>query len=226
MGTWLERTTDVAALGAGLAAVVVAGVVVYRTAIDPDLPSVSRPQEFTVPEWQQYADGGHRLGSESAPVTIVEFGDYQCPFCRASEPHLKAIQRSYRNDVALVYRHFPLSKHDFAFPAARAAECAGRQNRFWEFHELLYSTENWFGEASEAGLAELAEQAGMMSAEQFASCLGGSEVDHLVNADIIAGQRLGISGTPSFLVNGRLHVGLLDSLRFAVLFDELREGRQ
>ena len=218
---WLERMTDVATLGAGLAAVVVAGVVLFRTT-GPD-PSSGESQE--VSGWQRYANVGHRSGPETAAVTIIEFGDYQCPYCRASEAHLRAIQRKHGNDVSLVYRHFPLSGHGPAYSAARAAECAGRQDRFWEFHELLYSTDSWTADTSEAGLAELAEQAGVMSVDEFGRCLAGREIDELVNADIEAGRELGIRGTPTFLLNGELHVGVLDSLRFEVLFGALGEDQ-
>ncbi|MXX55056.1 MAG: DsbA family protein [Gemmatimonadetes bacterium] len=218
---WFERMIDVATLGAGLAAVVVAGVLLVRT-IGPD-PSSGGPEG--VSGWQRYAGVGHRLGPETAAVTIIEFGDYQCPYCRASEAHLEAIRREYGNDVSLVYRHFPLSGHGSAYSAARAAECAGKQDRFWEFHELLYSTTRWIEDTSEGGLAGLAEQAGVVSVEQFTRCLADREIDDLVNADLAAGRELGIRGTPTFLVNGELHAGVLDSLRFKVLFDELGEGR-
>lgn len=107
-------------------------------------------------------------------MTIIEFGDYQCPYCRASEAHLEAIRREYGNDVSLVYRHFPLSGHGSAYSAARAAECAGKQDRFWEFHELLYSTTGWIEDTSEGGLAGLAEQTGVVSVEQFTRCLADS----------------------------------------------------
>ena len=129
-------------------------MVLYQAATGIDARPETPPGEATVTNWQRYADGGHRLGPETAAVTIIEFGDYQCPFCRASEPHLKAIRAKYGNDVALVYRHFPLPGHGSAFPAARGAECAGQQDRFWEFHELLYSTESWIGDASEATFSD------------------------------------------------------------------------
>jgi len=215
---WLERAMDFASLGAGLAAVVVAGVVLFRM-VGPD---VSSRESQEVSGWQRYADVGNRLGPETAAVTIIEFGDYQCPYCRESEAHLRAILRKHENDVSLVYRHFPLPGHGSAYPAARAAECAGKQDRFWEFHELLYSTNGWIEDTSEAGLAGLAEQARVVSIEDFARCLAGSEIDALVNADLAAGRGLGIRGTPTFLVNGSLHVGVLDSLRFEVWLEELR----
>lgn len=218
--TWLDRVTDVISFGAGLAAVVVAGVVLFRT-LGPD---PSPPGSRELPDWQRYANDGHRLGLETAAVTIIEFGDYQCPYCRESEAHLTAIRRKHGNDVSLVYRHFPLPGHGSAYPAARAAECAGQQDRFWEFHGLLYSTDSWMEDTSEAELAELADQARVASLEEFARCLADREIDDIVNADVAAGQGLGIQATPTFLVNGELHVGVLDSLRFEVLFEELSGG--
>lgn len=219
---WLERAMDFTSLGAGLAAVVVAGVVLFRLTG----PDVSAQGSQGVSDWQRYANVGHRLGPETAAVTIIEFGDYQCPYCRESEAHLRAIRSKYGNDVSLVYRHFPLPGHGAAYPAARAAECAGQQDRFWEIHELLYATNSWIEDISEAGLAGLAEQAGVMNVEEFADCLADREIDELVNADVAAGRTLGIQETPTFLVNGELHVGVLDSLRFEVLFEELSESQR
>lgn len=219
---WLERAMDFTSLGAGLAAVVVAGVVLFRLTG----PDVSAQGSQGVSDWQRYANVGHRLGPETAAVTIIEFGDYQCPYCRESEAHLRAIRSKYGNDVSLVYRHFPLPGHGAAYPAARAAECAGQQDRFWEIHELLYATNSWIEDISEAGLAGLAEQAGVMNVEEFADCLADREIDELVNADVAAGRTLGIQGTPTFLVNGELHIGVLDSLRFEVLFEELSESQR
>ena len=222
MAKSLERMTDVASLCAGLAAVVVAGVVLYRT-VAGDVSPGNPPQE--VSGWQRYAGSGHRLGPETAAVTIIEFGDYQCPFCREAEPHLTAILGRFGNEVSLIYRHFPLPGHGSAFPAARGAECAGQQDRFWEFHRLLYSTDRWIENTSETGLAELAQQAGVASVREFTRCLGENDADHSVNADIATGEELGIPGTPAFLINGELHVGVLDSLRFEVMFERLREDR-
>lgn len=221
MAKLLDRMTDLASLGAGLAALVVAGVVLYRT-VASDISPGSPPREIS--GWQRYAGGGHRLGPETAAVTIIEFGDYQCPYCREAEPHLAAIRSRYENDVALIYRHFPLPGHGSAFPAARGAECAGQQDRFWEFHGLLYSTDSWIEDASEAALAELAAQASVASVSEFMRCLEDNEADYAVNTDVAAAQELGIPGTPAFLINGQLHIGLLDSLRFESLFEELREG--
>lgn len=220
MAKLLEHATNVASLGAGLAAVMIAGVVVYRT-FGPDVSPRSEPQEIS--DWQRYASSGHRLGPEKAAVTIIEFGDYECSFCREAEPHLAAIRSRFGDDVALVYRHFPLPLHAAAFPAARAAECAGQQDRFWEFHSLLYSTDGWIKDTSEAKLTVLADRAGVPSVEEFAGCLEGVDADYAVNTDLAAGRGLGIQGTPTFLINGELHVGVLDSLRFERLFEESRE---
>ena len=89
---------------------------------------------------------------------------------------------------------------------------------------MLYSTESWIGDTSEAHMTRLADEAGVMDVEEFRSCLGGVEGDDAVNADISAARGLGIVGTPTFLVNGQLHVGPLDSLQFGAIFSELREG--
>lgn len=82
-------------------------------------------------DWHPFAAGAYQKGSDQATITIIEFGDYECPYCRAAEPHLRVIPSKYPGDVKLVYRHFPSSTHSRAEPAAVAAECAGDQDAFW-----------------------------------------------------------------------------------------------
>ena len=99
-----------------------------------------------VKDWQQYALAGHRMGSASAPVTIVEFADFECPACRRFVTKaLDPVRREFPDQVSVVFRHWPLTYHHFAYPAARAAECAGAQGRFEAFYNSLYKSQDSLG---------------------------------------------------------------------------------
>lgn len=153
-----------------------------------------------------YANTGGRIGPKDASVTIVVFSDYQCPGCLALESHLKPVREKYSDDVAVVIRHFPLEGHVFARPAARGAVCADRQERFAAYHEALFARDE---EAPILrSLLGYAAQAGVPDTAAFRECLGLPDTDIAVENDIRAGRRLGVSGTPTFLVNDEMHVGV------------------
>lgn len=209
---------------AALSAVVVAGVVVVGGSSGTSPPS--NPLG-SVEAWEQYAEAGHRLGPKDAAVTIVEFGDYQCPFCRSAASQLEAILTEYSGEVTLVYRHLPLAVHDQAYAAARAAECAGHQGKFWQLHNLLYSDGSWMTGDPLAGFVALAEQAGVPNTERFQVCVSDEKIVPAVEADKLAAAQVGFTGTPSFLVNGQRHRGasVLDPGTFRRLYESLKDAR-
>ncbi|WP_425155420.1 DsbA family protein [Candidatus Palauibacter sp.] len=169
-----------------------------------------------------YATAGHRLGPTNAVVTIVEFGDYQCRYCREAEAHIAAIRREFADDVTLVFRHFPLRLESASYTAARAAECAGEQGAFWPYHERLFESRDWqVGDTVEA-LRNLGVDVGIADPVQFEVCLGSQAPVAAITADLEAAAALGVIGTPASLVNGRLSLGVLDSLAF---FDAYRDVR-
>lgn len=224
MGKTMDRVTDVATVLAGLSAVVIAGFVVTgnRTSVAPP----GQAAVVTIDEWEVFAEDGHRMGPEDAAVTIVEFGDYQCPFCREAEPHLKAILREF-DDVALVYHHNPLSTHALAYPAARAVECAAQQDNFWPYHDELWRDVGWglatnMEQARDAFL-RLADNIGIVDQSAFSACLASDAPVETVEAGKLLASAAGFSGTPSFLVNGRKHPGVLDSLWFRTLYEATRD---
>jgi len=142
-------------------------------------------------------------GPASAPVTIVEFSDFQCPFCRKTLPELDRVLAAYPREVRLVYRHFPLDAlHPRARLAAQAAECAGSAGRFWEYHDLLFSYEDF----SPSALRKAAEVVGL-DVPRFEQCLGDERTRSKVAVDVDAGTRAGVSGTPTFFINGQRVVG-------------------
>jgi protein-disulfide isomerase len=144
-------------------------------------------------------DSDRLRGNPKAPVVIVEFADFQCPYCQAAEPTLKNILVKYNGRVALAFRDLPLRQlHPLAETAAEAARCAGEQGKFWQYHDFLFASsssvehENLLREARQLNLYE----------SQFGSCLTGEKYKTLIQRDFDDAVRAGASGTPSFFING------------------------
>jgi len=160
----------------------------------------------------------HIEGSESASITIVEYGDYQCPHCAYAYPVIKEIQQTFGNQIRFVFRHFPLQEsHELAFPAALAAEAATLQGKFWEMHDAIY--ENQY-RLSEDLFEELAETIGL-DVEQFQKDISADNLKEKVEDDFESGVRSGVNGTPSFYVNGTKFDGGPDEL-----FEMLKESAE
>lgn len=141
----------------------------------------------------------HVQGGNDATITIVEFGDYQCPHCGNAYPIIKEIEEAFGKQIRLVFRNFPLQEaHEFAYPAALAAEAAALQNKFWEMHDAIY--ENQY-RLEEGLFNELAETLGL-DLDQFTADLSSEGVKEKVESDFESGVRSGVNGTPSFYVNG------------------------
>jgi protein-disulfide isomerase len=148
-------------------------------------------------------------GSETAPVTMIEFSDFQCPFCaRFYTQTLSLIEENYikTGKVKLVYRDFPLSFHRYAQKAAEAAECADEQGKFWEYHDLLYEKQN---EWSALGISKLKDYAGQVGLNigDFNQCFDSGKMTQEVEKDSQDGQSYGVKGTPAFFINGKLVSG-------------------
>jgi protein-disulfide isomerase len=143
----------------------------------------------------------HVLGPENAPVFIVEYGDFECPTCKSANPVVKLLLRRFENHVRFAYRHFPLEAiHPHARLAAEAAECAGRQGKFWEMHDLLFANQpNLAPEHMRAYAKQLDLDTG-----HFESDLDGHVFRARVQADIDSGERSNLRATPGFFINGRV----------------------
>jgi len=143
-------------------------------------------------------------GPDAAPVTIVEFSDFQCPFCGGLFPTLKTIEKNYPDKVRLVYRQFPLTNiHHFAQKAAEASLCANDQKRFWEFHDSM------FGDQMHLTVDDLKKRAVdlKLNTAEFNSCLDSSAKVSAVKKDIEEGTKAGVNSTPSMFINGRFLSG-------------------
>lgn len=188
-----------------LCAVVITGLAVRRElgGAAPAPAAAYTEQVRPVRDWRGYAAGA-RIGPADAPVTIVEFSDFQCPYCRAMADRVRALRRANPGRVALVYRHFPLSYHPHARPAAHASICADRQGRFEAFHDALFARQDSLGDTE---WRRLAAATGVADRAAFERCMESGAALEQVERDVAAGKRLGISGTPAFLVNGALITG-------------------
>jgi protein-disulfide isomerase len=151
--------------------------------------------------------GDHALGPEEAPVTLVEYGDYQCPFCADMQPMIKAIAKSMGSQMRFVFRHMPLLEmHPYAQHAAEAAESAAAQGKFWEMHDAIYRRQSDLGSDL---LHQLAVQL-KLNIEQFDADLDARRYRPRVKRDFMGGMRSGVASTPAFFINGKRYDGALD----------------
>jgi protein-disulfide isomerase len=161
-------------------------------------------------------ESDHVQGRADAPVTLVEYGDYQCPYCGAAQPIVKQLQERFGDDLRLVFRHFPLQQaHEHALSAATTAEFAAAHGRFWEVHGALYENQEELG--SELYVA-IVTQVGL-DAGQLRAALEGQEYFEKIKLDFNGGVRSGVNGTPSFFVNGTRYDGPRDFETMAEMLD-------
>lgn len=161
--------------------------------------------------------GAPSRGPEDARVTVVEFSDFHCPFCKRVQPTLTALLAKYPKDVRLVYKHMPLDQlHPQARRAAEASWCAQQQGRFWEYHDLLYEGGP---DGSEPTLEALAGRAGL-DLTKYQQCMASGEAARVVQQHVAEGERFGVTGTPGFFVNGRFVNGAVPLETFVQIVDE------
>ena len=180
-------------------------------------PEQQEIRRYSVPE-----DDDPVFGPADAPITIIEFSDYECPYCK--KWHLEVwprLQEAYPDQIRLVYRDFPLAQiHPNATPAAAAANCAGEQDSFWEYNELLYTTNQSLG----AGIFDAIAQELKLDMGSFNECLESGRYNEEINADFEYAANLGVSSTPTFFVNGIPVVGAQPFEMFSQLIDQELAG--
>ena len=161
-------------------------------------------------------DGAPIRGPQVAPVTIVEYSDFHCPYCRRVQPTLLQLLAKYPTQVRLIYKHLPLDNlHPQARRFAEASWCAANQNRFWQFHDAVYAAVN----APATPLSTFAGKAGLDVA-QFESCVASGKAAPIVQSQADEGARHGVNGTPGFFINGRPISGAVPYETFVRLIDE------
>ncbi|WP_426753517.1 thioredoxin domain-containing protein [Myxococcus sp. Y35] len=176
------------------------------------LPEPPRPPAVRK---QVAATGAAKGGPENAPVTIVEFSDFQCPFCGRANPVLAQVQQEYGDKVRIVFRHFPLDFHKEAPKASEASLCAQDQGKFWEMHDLLFANQQALGVDN---LKKYAADLKLDTAK-FNACLDSGEKAAIVQKDLADGKQAGVSGTPAFFINGILLSGAQPFDEFKSIID-------
>ena len=176
------------------------------TAAQAEGPVVEAPVT-SEPEYVRYdveSDGSYAVGPEDAPITIIEFSDYQCPFCRRWHQEVyQPLLAAYPGKIKLVYRHLPLTSiHPDAFPAAEASMCAGEQNAFWQYHEKLFAGD----QLGSAAYTQYAQELGL-DMTTFEACINEHKYQQVVQADSDFAINLGVRSTPTFFINGLAVVG-------------------
>ena len=183
-------------------------------------PPSNRPQRPDANrEYKVAVDEAPVMGGKNAKVTIVEFSDFQCPFCNRVTPTLTQIREEYGDDVRIAFKHMPLSIHAQAPAAHAASEAAHRQGKFWEMHDLIFANQR---DLSAATFEKYAQQIGL-NVDQFKRDSASSDVKKRVADDLREASKLGITGTPSFFINGRYLSGAQPFANFKRLIDEALE---
>jgi protein-disulfide isomerase len=159
---------------------------------------------------------GAAKGPANAPIEIIEFSDFQCPFCQRANPTVDQVLKTYGDRVRFVYRHFPLGNHPAARPAAEASQCAAEQGKFWEYHDTLFANPS---RLADADLKQHAAGLGL-DTKQFNACVDTHKYKAQVDADMEAGEEAGVNGTPAFFVNGRMLSGAQPFDAFKRVIDE------
>jgi protein-disulfide isomerase len=157
---------------------------------------------------------GPSRGAADAEVVIVEFADFECPYCSRAHETVQAVLNTYKEKVRIVFRHYPLSFHLKAPKAAEATLCAGEQGKFWELHDALFESQEIEVEA----LKLQAKRAGLDEA-RFDACLDSGKTAELVKRDMQEGQRVGVTGTPAFFINGLMLTGAQSEESFQKIID-------
>ena len=166
-------------------------------------------------------------GPTTAPVTIVAFGDFECPYCARGHEIVEGVLDHYGDQVRFVYKHSPLPFHSYAFLAARASAAAHRQDKFWAFHDALYDRK---AKIDEKVLYDVAKEAGL-NMKKFDASMNDLELDSSIEEDQRLAAALGVTGTPAYFVNGRPIAGAQPEIQFRLLIEEelrraaaMREG--
>jgi len=163
----------------------------------------ARPQAQKVVQFDDL-EGKPAIGPKDAPVTIVEFSDFHCPFCQRVQPTIDQLMKNYEGKIRRVWRHYPLPFHQGADRVHEASECAAEQDKFWEFHGNVF--ENPQAAKGDDALIGLAKQTGL-NEKKFKGCLESGKYKDLIQKEIAKGSQSGVSGTPAFFINGRLLSG-------------------
>jgi protein-disulfide isomerase len=167
-------------------------------ALIADLREAAGTQILLEPIRIDVAATGPMLGSAEAPVTIIEFSDFQCPYCKRVVPTVHEILKRYPDQVRIVFRHLPLRIHKRARAAAEASACADHQGKFWEYHDVMFENNR---DLTGADLERYAEEV-ELDMDAFRKCAADRQFQQIVESDAQTALELGLSGAPAFFING------------------------
>ncbi len=198
---------------------------VITVAAQPSGAVAQAPIDTPTPQYVRYkipTDGFPSLGPTNAPITIVEFSDFQCPYCRQwQQQTYQPLLDAYPGKIRIVYRDFPLTSiHPNAFPAAEAAQCANEQNAFWPYHDKLFSSEN----LGDAVYKQYAQDLGL-DMTKFNDCVSTHKYQKYVQDNSDFAQNLGVNSTPTFFINGLAVVGAQPLDAFKQIIDKELAGQ-
>ncbi|MFH0928226.1 MAG: thioredoxin domain-containing protein [bacterium] len=172
----------------------------------PTNPTAVQPEEPAAAPVKGVQADDHLRGNKNASVVIIEYSDFQCPYCSKQHPVMQQLMTEFPNQIAWVHRNFPLTSiHPQAEPAANAAECASEQGKFWEFADALYGNQ---GSLSDAFYEQTAKDVGVNVAK-FKTCYGAKKYSSRIAQDVDEGSAAGVDGTPASFINGQLVSGAL-----------------
>jgi protein-disulfide isomerase len=168
------------------------------------------------PRQKVAAADGQTRGPASAPIELIEFSDFQCPYCLRANPVVTQVLSTYGDRIRFVYRNYPLANHPNARPAAEAAQCAAEQGKFWPYHDRLFADQS---KLADEDLKQSAVALGL-DAARFNACFDSHKYKARVEADMQAGNEAGVNGTPAFFINGRMLSGAQPFDEFKKVIDE------
>lgn len=188
-----------------------------NAAANVNQPAVNEPVETSVTPVPAVTSDDHIKGSANAKITLIEYSDFECPYCLNHKATVDKIVQNYGGDVRVIFRHYPLSFHPNAQKAAEASECAAEQGKFWEMHDKIFaaneagtmSVDKWKAEAKSLGL----------NTKKFNECLDSGKYADEISAEEQAGLAAGVEGTPATFVNGELVSGAIPYDQFKSIID-------
>jgi protein-disulfide isomerase len=180
-------------------ALVTTGVLLRREFISPSAPSTANNEPVYIKEWRANLGAGLRIGPTPARIDLIEFSDFECPFCGNFYRKLKTIRAKYPNQIGVTYVHYPLPMHRFAIPTARVAECSGDQGRFEAMHDQLFEGQDQFGLKP---WDDYATAAGVPDMAAFDACIKKTDPIPRVEEGKALGAKLDVKGTPTIIING------------------------
>lgn len=212
-----DLVLNVAVTVMAVCALVITGLVVRREFF-PGPAAAARASPSKVQNPQRYAASGNRIGPATAPVTIVEFSDFQCPYCRTHTRTLERVRQLHGENVSIVFRHYPIASiHPHATDAALASECAAAQQKFEAYHDLLFQKQDSIGIT---GWLDFAIEAGMPDTARFAACMRDRTYSQRIEEDLRAAAELGVDATPTSIIDGMKLSGVVEEVVLRSMIEE------